>query len=243
MARKSHAEARKEHKTKTSWLDEYGIKHPGMRQFLLAYVKVGTITGACRALGFGVQKIDNWRKGFNTSHGKQSTPTEEGLRFAEAFEEAKQRHVEALEMELDRRAMKGSDNLLMFRLKGLKPETYRESWRTAGGPNNTPTPSPTTVNLQVNQLIQAGLQDPEKLKQVMELAQKHGLLHQLCGPGELTEGEKAALTKGDLAPAPFKEVIKNQKTADGQEFLPERGEEFLDEPEVIEKEVPRGSSG
>lgn len=234
MANKPRAEKLKAHKKSTSWLDEYQIFNPGMRQFLLALAKKGTITGACRELGCADLKIQNWRKGFNTHAGRPSTPTEEGLRFDEAFKEAKRRYVENLEMELDRRAMKGSDNLLMFRLKGELPEKYRESWRTAGSPNSTPSPglgAPTTVN----QLIQIGLQeDPEKFKSVLELANKLGIMDRLLTPPPAADPSALPVT-------PHKEVTKPMKDGNG-DFLPERGEED-DPPEAIEKEVPRGPSG
>ena len=64
--------------------------------------------------------------------------------FAEQWQEAVQAHIEAMELEADRRALEGveepvfykgaecgrvrkfSDNLLMFRLKALAPNKYRE---------------------------------------------------------------------------------------------------------------------
>jgi hypothetical protein len=179
VPRKSHAENREELKRATSWLDEYGIKHPGMRQFLLAYVKVGTISGACKALGFGYIKVNNWRKGFTTSKGLPGKPTDEGERFELAFEQAKVRRIELLEMELERRAIKGSDTLLMFRLRALKPEMYRETGKAGATGGQVPSPQ---VQVTVNQLIQTALQDPQKLEQVMDLAEKHGLLQRLMGP-------------------------------------------------------------
>lgn len=235
MARKSHEDKKRELKKAVAWLDEHEIKNPGMRKFLIAYSKTGTITAACRELGFGAQKIQNWRKGFNTSHGRPSTPTEEGERFAAAMEEAKQRYIENLEYVLDQRAVRGSDNLLMFRLKGLKPETYRESWRTAGSPNS-PTSQPGTPTT-VNQLITIGLQDPAKLQPVLELAKKMGLLDRLFGAQELSETAKLALTKGDLAPATFREIVKNERDPATGDFLPERGEDDLETPDVSDKEL------
>ena len=71
--------------------------------------------------------------------------------FKVAWEEAIQNHVESLEAEADRRAYHGldhpvihqgkitahykeySDLLLMFRLKALAPENYRENTRVDGG--------------------------------------------------------------------------------------------------------------
>ncbi|BCL70527.1 phage terminase small subunit [Vibrio nigripulchritudo] len=70
--------------------------------------------------------------------------------FAKRWEEAIESHVEALEIEADRRASVGveepvfykgkecgrvrkfSDNLLMFRLKALAPEKYRERRELTG---------------------------------------------------------------------------------------------------------------
>lgn len=64
--------------------------------------------------------------------------------FAARWQDAVQNHIETMEMEADRRALEGveepvyyqgkecgrvrkfSDNLLMFRLKALNPEVYRE---------------------------------------------------------------------------------------------------------------------
>lgn len=64
--------------------------------------------------------------------------------FADQWEEAVQTHIESMELEADRRALEGveesvfykgtecgrvrrfSDNLLMFRLKALAPNKYRE---------------------------------------------------------------------------------------------------------------------
>lgn len=209
MARKPHKERRVKHKQVTSWLDDYGIKNPGMRAFLLAYVKVGTLSGACRLLGFGLQKIEFWRKGFTASKGKMNNPTPEGDQFEKALDEAKQRHVEALEFVLEQRAIRGSDNLLMFRLKGLKPDVYRESYRTQG-PGGPPTPP--GVQTQVNQLIQIGLQDPAKLAPMLELAQKFGLMDRLLGPADVQAA--AAAVTGEPTPTTFKEVIKSVPVAE-----------------------------
>ena len=234
MARKTDPQKRAAGRKSTAWIDEFEIKNPGMRQFLLVYSRVGTISGACRELGFGLAKITNWRKGFTTKGGMPNKPTEEGDRFEQAFVAAKTILRERLEAECDKRALRGSDNLLMFRLKALAPEMYRESWRTAGGPT---TPTNPQVQIQVNQLIQAATQDPEKMKQVLELAKQYGLLHRLMGPGEIGPAGVAALTKGDLGLAPVREVVKNAIDAKTGEYLPERGEEDLETPEVIDKDV------
>ena len=77
--------------------------------------------------------------------------------FATAYEEAAQSYAELLEEEADRRAIQGnervvyykgakvgsyrefSDTLLIFRLKGLKPETYRENYKLEhSGPQGGP---------------------------------------------------------------------------------------------------------
>jgi hypothetical protein len=180
VSRVSDAEKKSTHKKRTAWLDDHQIRNPGMRQFLVAYERVGTISGACRELGFGVLKIQNWQHGFTTCEGRKNNPTPEGEHFKQAMEEARVRHVERLEIELERRAMKGSDNLLMFLLRGADPGKYRESGR--GG---SATPGlPATVNVQINQLTQAAMQDPDKLAKVLELAKQHGLLDRLMSNGD-----------------------------------------------------------
>jgi len=48
------------------------------------------------------------------------------LRFAAQWEDCIQEAADTLEQEANRRAMAGSDLLLIFLLKGLRPEKYRE---------------------------------------------------------------------------------------------------------------------
>ncbi len=52
--------------------------------------------------------------------------------FAEAWAEAEELGVEALEDEACRRAFDGSDTLLIFLLKGKKPDKYRERTEVTG---------------------------------------------------------------------------------------------------------------
>jgi hypothetical protein len=49
--------------------------------------------------------------------------------FARAWAEAEEEGVEALEEEARRRALDGSDGLLMFLLKAKRPHVYRDRWR------------------------------------------------------------------------------------------------------------------
>jgi uncharacterized protein YbjQ (UPF0145 family) len=51
-------------------------------------------------------------------------------KYAQAFREAHEQAIEELEAEADRRAKKGSDLLLIFRLKALRPEMYRERYES-----------------------------------------------------------------------------------------------------------------
>ncbi len=50
-------------------------------------------------------------------------------KFKEAWEEAYEEYVDSLEHELYRRAKDGSDTLLIFALKGRRPEVYAERTR------------------------------------------------------------------------------------------------------------------
>jgi hypothetical protein len=83
-----------------------------MRAFLAAFERTGSKTEAAR-----LAKIDrklHYRK-------FESDPL-----YRKAFEEVEQRAIDGLEDEAWRRARKGSDGLMMFLLRGLRPERYRE---------------------------------------------------------------------------------------------------------------------
>lgn len=107
------------------------IQHPKKRAFLAAYAKCGTIRKSAK-----IAKIDR------TTHYAWMN---DDLQYAHEFEEAKEDFIETLEEEADRRGSEGveeivfnkegeqvgvkvkySDTLLIFRLKALRPEVYRE---------------------------------------------------------------------------------------------------------------------
>ena len=104
---------------------------PKMRQFLVSYRELGSIRHASEAAG--------------CSRSMHSTWVKQSPAYAAAFAAAKEDAIEVLEQEARRRAVEGvtepvgwyrgtaggtvqrySDTLLIFLLKGLKPETYRE---------------------------------------------------------------------------------------------------------------------
>jgi hypothetical protein len=98
-------------------------------RFLSELAAGNSITAACRAIGIGRPAAYQWRK----------DPT-----FAKRWEDALEAGADLLEDELKRRAVDGveepvfyqgkivghvhkySDNLLMFRLKALRPNKYRD---------------------------------------------------------------------------------------------------------------------
>jgi hypothetical protein len=80
--------------------------------FLETLSKSGNVTGTCDGLGLGRASLYDWRA--------------DDLDFAAAWDAALVRGVEALEDEAIRRAMSGSDLLLIFLLKANKPDKYRE---------------------------------------------------------------------------------------------------------------------
>lgn len=82
-------------------------------QFLAALRDTGRITVAAELIGHGRTALYDW---------KADDPD-----FAAAWEDAFTRAAESLEDEAVRRAMAGSDLLLIFLLKGLKPDRYRET--------------------------------------------------------------------------------------------------------------------
>lgn len=82
--------------------------------FLEAYSKIGTIRGACEAVGCNRQTILNWRN--------------DDQKFAAAFDTADVEFTEALVSIVHQRAAQGSDNLLMFAVKKRDP-SFRENMK------------------------------------------------------------------------------------------------------------------
>lgn len=80
--------------------------------FLAAYSQCGTITKAAEAAEIARQTHYDWMK---------NDPEYPAL-FAQAEQEA----ADALEHAARERALAGSDTLMIFLLKGLKPEKYKE---------------------------------------------------------------------------------------------------------------------
>lgn len=119
-----------------------GITHAKKRAFLVAYAELGSIPKACEAAGIERKSEWHWR----------SDPV-----FVEAKAYAWQLAAEKLEAEAFRRAHDGveepvfqsggevgrvrkySDTLLIFLLKGAKPNTYRDQWKgEISGPDGGP---------------------------------------------------------------------------------------------------------
>lgn len=117
-------------KALSEWMDTYGIVHPKKRSFLVAFSECGVIFEACRCARMGRQTHYDWM--------------EVDEQYAKAFKMAEEAAVEALEFEARRRAKDGvtrevfhqgevcgyrtdfSDLLMIFLLKGARPEKYRE---------------------------------------------------------------------------------------------------------------------
>ena len=85
---------------------------PLKRRFLSAYITCGNIRAAARAARVHYTSHFYWMK--TDPH------------YAAAFEEAREMAAQHLEDEAVRRAMGGSDTLLIFLLKAFKPEVYKE---------------------------------------------------------------------------------------------------------------------
>lgn len=84
------------------------------KAFLIALEQTGgSVSKACEAA-----KVSS-----TTAYGRKKND----VQFRERWEAALDRAADLLEDEARRRAFKGSDNLLMFLLKGARPERFRES--------------------------------------------------------------------------------------------------------------------
>ena len=138
---------------------------PNQRAFLEAFACGGSIRLAAEAAKVSRRNHCRWLK---------SDP-----KYAEAFEDARERAIEAMEAEARRRAVEGvrepvffegevcghrqrySDNLLMFLLKGANLEKYRDR---ADVTHRTPEPIPVNVNLGA-----------ELMRKVLEAGAKPGV--------------------------------------------------------------------
>ena len=94
--------------------DSYNTAHPKKRAFLIAYSRMGNISAACTAVGIGRRTHYDWMQA--------------DTKYADAFEQAGEDAADALEAEARRRAFEGSDVLLIFLLKGHRPERFRERY-------------------------------------------------------------------------------------------------------------------
>ncbi len=110
-------------------------RHQKKRAFLAAYAQLGTITHASEAAGIDRSAHYRWMR--------------EDPNYPDAFAAAQEKSIERLERELERRAVEGvekpvyqggkkvgtvreySDTLLIFRLKALRPEMYRDRYHVS----------------------------------------------------------------------------------------------------------------
>ncbi len=122
------------------------IEHPKKRAFLQVFAERGNANEACRATGIARSTEFFWRT--------------EDAEYRRVWEVARAIGAEAVEQEALRRAFgnqkpvldedgneiartcDGSDTLLIFLLKGLYPDKYRENWKgeisgPGGGPIRT----------------------------------------------------------------------------------------------------------
>ena len=125
------------------------VQHQKKRAYLLALSFCGNVTLAAKAAGIDRATVYVWRNG---KAGRENRHCDEAFLSAEAM--AKEMAADRLEEEAWRRAVEGveepvgfyrgkagawvkrySDTLLIFLLKGLRPEKYRERYEhSASGP-------------------------------------------------------------------------------------------------------------
>jgi len=115
------------------------MKRIWQKAFLAALENTGSVTRAAEAA-----KIGRW----NVYDAKRNDP-----QFAALWEQALDQGADALEDEARRRAFDGSDVLIMFLLKGLRPHKFRESRATI-------------PPAELNKLIEAEFQRQAKQKEV-----------------------------------------------------------------------------
>ena len=107
-------------------------------RWLVAYEKYGTVTAACKAVG--VTRAVAYR-------AQRDDPE-----FAEAWDAIRQGVIDRLEKIALERAEDGSDNLLQFMLRSLRPEQYGTSVKLAHTGELTP-----DIEERIDREIRAGL--------------------------------------------------------------------------------------
>jgi hypothetical protein len=93
-----------------------------------------------------LSQTGNWTLSAQMAGINKSTARERYLtspEFRSACDDAIQSGIDILEAEARRRAMAGSDILLIFMLKGARPEKYRDSYTV----HNTTTPTDYVIDL------------------------------------------------------------------------------------------------
>ena len=95
------------------------ISHPKKAAFLEAFRTTGNVSGSARAAGMHRRTHYDW--------------LEADAEYAVEFRDAKEDAIEHLEGVARERAVNGSDVLMIFLLKSLRPEVYRERMMPAGG--------------------------------------------------------------------------------------------------------------
>ena len=88
------------------------------KELLAAYEEFCTVTAACRKVGLSRQTWYAWKG--------------EDEKFAEDVGHAEESVADSLEEEAIRRARDGSDTLLIFLLKGLRPHRYKDRYEHSG---------------------------------------------------------------------------------------------------------------
>jgi hypothetical protein len=119
------------------------MKRHWQKAFLAALENTGSVTTAAEAAG-----IKRWNA-YDAKRGDQE--------FAAAWEQALDVSADTLEDEARKRAFDGSDVLLMFLLKGLRPQKWRESRATI-------------PPAELNKMIETELQRIAKQKQAEDSA-------------------------------------------------------------------------
>lgn len=86
--------------------------HAKKALFLVAFARQGVVSYAAKAAGVGRRTVYDW--------------LEKDPDFRTLFADAEQEGIDALEAEAHKRAIGGSDVLLIFLLKASRPSKYRE---------------------------------------------------------------------------------------------------------------------
>ena len=177
-----------------SWMDTFKITQPRRREFLIAYELYGNVNVASRHINLNPFDVYKWRD----EKDEKGETTEDAKAFRLGLTTCEENRVAALENEARRRAFAGSDILLIFMLKGARPNVYRDNAKIEHEYPNGPG---VVNNIQQITAPPISITTPEHLERVVQLAAKYNLTDRLFPARKVIDVPAVVLAAPNVPPA------------------------------------------